>query len=276
MKKIVVIGVIALFIVVGFQPAFANNIIQETENKEKLQFWWIFVHIQEIYGTLDDPQFRPLANVTVEVDSSAFGIFWRPFWSGRTDKNGEADVPIIDSLLYKVMVSKEGFHTYKCLPFVVIISGDYFYYDVYFTMAEDGSPFNETKSSAGNTLNKEDCDCQSVSDINLNGLEYYIELLSLLSKRNPEIAERCEELSNKISILIETADDTPIICLILWIKLVYAIFWGDFWRSIAIFFEENGRLILSKIFLTLVEITMDRIQIILQKARDYNCYWAPD
>jgi hypothetical protein len=99
------------------------------------------VHVKEIYGTVDDPQYRPLANVTVEIKT----VF--PFWRGKTDESGTtAEVIVSHSIKYKVMVSKDGYHTYGCLPYEIVKTTDTWTsdirrYDVYFTMAEDGSPF---------------------------------------------------------------------------------------------------------------------------------------
>jgi hypothetical protein len=121
---------------------------RESKNLEKLQFWYLIVHVKEIYGTVDDPQYRPLANVTVEIKDSIFGIIWEFFWNGTTNENGEIVIDIINALLYKVTISKDGYHTYKCRPSQIVMTGDQFEYHVYFTMAENGSPFTKQSSQS--------------------------------------------------------------------------------------------------------------------------------
>ena len=159
--KTLVMGVVILFIGVGVQPSFA------IESKSTIDTV-IRVHVEEIYGTIEDPQYRPLPNVTVEIKIWDL-IYWYLLWKGTTDESGKTeDVHTVWGLSHKVMVSKEDYHTYKCRPvYGFITEPGVFLYEVYFTMAEDGSPFNETKSSAGTIEKVEDCDCQSVSDINL-------------------------------------------------------------------------------------------------------------
>jgi parallel beta-helix repeat protein len=152
-KEILILIIVGILILSGFGVVVVTSVPtlsyqkemerQKSENKEKLQFWFLKVHVKEIYGTVDDPQYRPLANVTVELTDSIYGIIWHFDWNGTTDESGETEwIMIFPSVIYKVTVSKDGFHTYKCRPFTIFAIEDQpDYVDVYFTMAEDGSPF---------------------------------------------------------------------------------------------------------------------------------------
>lgn len=115
---------------------------QVLESREILLFVWIKVHVKEIYGTVENPEYRALANVTVEIKLSLYGIMWLFYWNGTTNESGGTiTLTDPDGFFHKVKVSKEGYHTYKCLPFTIIFIEWMGVYDVYFTMAEDGSPF---------------------------------------------------------------------------------------------------------------------------------------
>lgn len=131
---------------------------RESENLEKLQSPVIVVHVREIYGTLDNPQYRPLANVKVKISDG--GLFWMNlYWSGTTDENGTTkEIKVIRGFCYKVFVSKYGYHAYKSPSWDVIgIDEGIKIYDVYFTMAENGSPFVKqiTQSSQQQILLKQ-------------------------------------------------------------------------------------------------------------------------
>ncbi len=116
---------------------------QESENKLKLIFVCIETHVTEIYGTVEEPQYRPLANVSVEIESSIFYIFWVHEWSGTTNESGTIiSCPLGEFMSYKVTATKDGYHTYGCLPFEIFYV-EMGHFHVYFTMAEDGSPFTQ-------------------------------------------------------------------------------------------------------------------------------------
>jgi hypothetical protein len=117
---------------------------KESGNTEELVFPFMDIHVEEIYGTLENPQYRPLPDVTVESKDSLFGFIWSFHWRGITHENGATgDIMIINSIMYKITVSKEGYHTYKCSSTQILKTTDLWHYDVYFTMAEDGSPFTQ-------------------------------------------------------------------------------------------------------------------------------------
>ena len=94
----------------------------------------------------------------------------------------------------------------------------------------------------------EDCECQPISNHNLNRLEK----LSILSKNNPEISEKFEELSNRITTLKEINEKlfTPplIICGALLVIMfnVYAI--GVYFGRKGITFENLGFDIIAIMF----------------------------
>jgi hypothetical protein len=115
---------------------------KESENLEKLQFPVVVVHITEIYGTLDDPQRRPLANVKVKITEFPQ---WRAYWRGTTTENGTTEeIKVERGFLYFVYVSKYGYHVYGYPSHKTVgIDEGIKTYDVYFLMAENGSPFTK-------------------------------------------------------------------------------------------------------------------------------------
>ena len=82
---------------------------------------------------------------------------------------------------------------------------------------------------------EEDCNCKPVSNLHLvrierlvNRIVVYNNLLSLLSRHNPEVAEKYQEISDEITALRELTnelkpdtdwEDNPVICMILFIIL---------------------------------------------------------
>lgn len=89
----------------------------------------------------------------------------------------------------------------------------------------------ESKSSIDNKHSEDDCGCEVISNPNfikikglLDRLEAYTKILLVLSKHNPEIAEKCQEISDRIITITDKyeelktealLDDYPIICAIL-------------------------------------------------------------
>ena len=159
MKKILPLFVVGILVLSGLGVAAVSNDTlrdnqmpdetlssqlgsQVSESREILLYAWIKVHVKEIYGTVENPKYRALANVTVKIKWSLCGIIWLSYWNGTTNESGmtitETDP---GGLFHKVKVSKEGYHTYKCLPFTILLIAEMGVYDVYFTMAKDGSPF---------------------------------------------------------------------------------------------------------------------------------------
>ena len=151
-KPLIVVSLCAvvLLVISSSIPTFAfsinesqkQTIKRDSEIKELLQIPYMIVHVKEIYGTVDEPQYRPLANVSVSVRDSLFGIFWEYTWSGITNESGSTPIIWISSFIkYRVSILKDGFHTYRCKSVKKVkVLGDWAI-DVNFTMAEDGSPF---------------------------------------------------------------------------------------------------------------------------------------
>ena len=89
----------------------------------------------------------------------------------------------------------------------------------------------DAKSTISNNESVEDCGCQDVSSQHLVRLERLLDrlevstkILLLLSKHNPEIAEKCQEMFDRITTITDKyeelkpkapLDDYPIICAIL-------------------------------------------------------------
>jgi len=150
MKQIFILITIGIIILSGIGISTAtpcsqltnHQINQESNIKKKLEIPYMIVHVKEIYGTVDEPQYRPLANVTVRVRDSLFGIFWELTWSGTTDETGSTPIIwIVNSIKYWVTILKDDYHTYKCSSSKLISALGDWKIDVNFTMAEDGSPF---------------------------------------------------------------------------------------------------------------------------------------
>ena len=103
-------------------------------NKEESNLWSPYGHIvatvQEIYGTKDTPQYRPLSGVTV----SARGIH-----KVITDENGKGYIFCLNPGLYTVKASKEGYTKKICMALVNIAGTAY----VRFILAEKGSIWDQ-------------------------------------------------------------------------------------------------------------------------------------
>jgi hypothetical protein len=149
-KKILKLIVVGILVLSGFGVSAVTSgpilLSQKqlesrgSENLEKRQYPIIVVHVTEIYGTLDNPQWRPLANVKVKI--TIIPIWWKIYWSGTTDENGTTEeIEVERGFLYEVIVSKIGYHTYKHPPLKDIGIDEIKRYDVYFLMAKNGSPF---------------------------------------------------------------------------------------------------------------------------------------
>jgi hypothetical protein len=153
MGKIIPIFIVSILVLSGIGvstvmscPTLSSQkqlVSQESKNKVKLIFVSIQTHVIEIYGTVEEPQFKPLADVSVEIESSIFGIFWVYEWSGTTNESGTIiSCSLGEFMSYKVTIAKDGYHTYECLPFEILYV-EMGHFHVYFTMAEDGSPFTQ-------------------------------------------------------------------------------------------------------------------------------------
>jgi hypothetical protein len=152
MNKIIPISMIMILALSGIgtftamsyptSSSYKQLVSREPNIKKILEIPYMIVHVKEIYGTVDEPQYRPLANVTVRVRDSLFGIFWEYTWSGTTGESGSTPIIwITNSIKYWVTISKDGYHTYGCSSSKIIFALDQWTIDVNFTMAEDGSPF---------------------------------------------------------------------------------------------------------------------------------------
>lgn len=166
MKKILILAVVGVLILsgLGITAVTSGTTLssqkrlesRESENKETPINPVMVVHVKEIYGTVDDPQYRPLANVTVELAYSVFGIIWQFLWSGTTNESGTTEeVMVLNSIWFKVTVSKDGYHAYGISPSKKVRTTNLLKYDVYFTMAEDGSPFVQQISSQSSQQNSQ-------------------------------------------------------------------------------------------------------------------------
>ena len=139
----------------------------------------------------------------------------------------------------------------------------------------------ENKVSTDKVENVEDCDCQEVSEIDLDNLdkesdrlESYRGLLSLLSKRNSKVAEYYEGLSNSISTLKEIeGDNKSVVCVFLFFRwLRFGLSWALF-MSLSVMFWQLELHLLEKICEYLVIEYMDKSDEIGKLAEYYECWW---
>jgi hypothetical protein len=170
MKKILILAIVGILVFSGIgtagitsEPLTSHKQMQcqRLENKEKLQFAYINVHVKEIYGTFDNPQYRPLANVEVTIEQSTWIFFWELEWKGTTNENGTTGDILLnngEANTFKTTITKEGYHAYGCLPFHIdYFEPGVFFIDVYFTMADDNGPF--IKSVSQQSSNKQNLLC---------------------------------------------------------------------------------------------------------------------
>jgi len=162
---IIAVGLLIVFVTTSM-PALASPSLNATKNQEnnlkeslgkqatstplKKSLWGvsdILVTVKEVFGTVDNPQYRNLPGVKVIIRASFSGIFYLfPFSRGRTDGYGEYGVGWNNALLRaglydKVIISKIGYHTYKCKSYQTFTTPGGYCQFVYFTMAKNGSPF---------------------------------------------------------------------------------------------------------------------------------------
>jgi parallel beta-helix repeat protein len=171
MKKILVIGIIILFVGMGVQPAFANNIIQESENKNNLESPLIIVHVTELYGEPGNPHYRNLANVTVRIID--IPRWWDTYWKGKTGENGRTQEVIVElGLIYKVMISKENYVPYPYEGYSSVLVHEIKKYHVNFTMVKDDSPFVQQYNSQRSQQNSPTVESKSVKTFDKGEILY--------------------------------------------------------------------------------------------------------
>jgi len=110
----------------------------------------LIVHVKEIFGTIDDPQFRPLADVLVKVKMQPFGSFFFPWCGGITDSDGDFVIawqgwmpfPLWIDPTYTI-VSKGGYHAYGSKPYKINPQLGTWFINIDFIMAANGSPFTK-------------------------------------------------------------------------------------------------------------------------------------
>ena len=173
-EKCVIVSLLIIFMLMPISFASADftkegtkyqqNIVGELQTFEKLlpkdkeSLWGtssIIVYVTEIFGTVDNPQYRPLSDVTVRIRASIFengGFYLFPFSKGQTDDGGCYSIswqsplysPFIFSHSNLIMISKEGYHAYASKSYQILWRTPGGYDErLYFTMAADGSPFTK-------------------------------------------------------------------------------------------------------------------------------------
>ena len=170
-EKCVIVSLLIIFMLMPISFASADftkegtkyqqNIVGELQTFEKLlpkdkELLWataaIIVYVTEIFGTVDNPQYRPLSGVTIKIRASLFeygGFYLFPFSKGQTSGGcymclWQGFPPFLFSQSNLVMISKEGYHAYSSKPYQICRTpGSGSDVRLYFTMAEDGSPFTK-------------------------------------------------------------------------------------------------------------------------------------
>ena len=132
MKKLLILGVIALFIGLAFIPSFnAVSISKDIGISNPV----IVVHVTEMYGSPENPQYRNLPNVTVKIKEGP--LWWKTYWSGKTHENGTTEQVNVElGFLYKIIVSKQGYIVFNDDNYAVVGPYEIKEYHVYFTMVE--------------------------------------------------------------------------------------------------------------------------------------------
>jgi hypothetical protein len=126
---------------------------QKSESIISLQYPVIVTHVRELYGTIDNPQYRWLGDVDVKI--IVIPRWWETYWSGITDENGTTDkVKVELGILYKVIISKDNYSAYKDESYHALGPKEIKEYHVYFTMVEDGSPFVKQSSQEFQIFNQ--------------------------------------------------------------------------------------------------------------------------
>jgi hypothetical protein len=102
----------------------------------------------------------------------------------------------------------------------------------------------DNKSSTDNIKNENDCDCETVSDVQLiridkllNTLEFYTKKLSFLFKDNTRFIEKCKELSKSISRIRVMNNEPELLCLFM---IVYFFTVVEFRFDLAYTLFEGG------------------------------------
>ena len=154
----------------------------------------------------------------------------------------------------------------------------------------------DTIKTTSKTL--EDCGCQTVNNHNLNSLielsnrierllsrvEIFTNFISILYKNNPEISEKCEEISSSITTLKEinkelkldsSFTDHLIICIVLETILIPLELVEDSIRNLIHKYEDtnpNLAVLIDYFILTPVIFIWS---IIYEQAYYLDCYWYP-
>jgi len=194
-KNVLVVGVILLFIGVGFQPAFA--VTKDRNNNPP--------DAPEIYGPVRWP-------VNVEIE----------FAFSSTDRDGDDVKYYID---WGDGAEEET--SYYQSGEIVIVCHTYEEIETYLLRAKaiDIYGYESEWSSYYITINEDDCNlcAKKVSKSHLvfiksllDRLEKYDNQISELSKPNPQLEEKYQELSKRITFLTYGSDeDNPFYCDIL-------------------------------------------------------------
>ena len=108
-------------------------------------------------------------------------------------------------------------------------------------------------------VNVEDCDCQKVSEIDLDRLEKITEFKDVL---------------NMISILSDGDEPPPVVCTYLFIRCaLVAEFFGAIY-NLKYKYYENGNIVVYEFLKQLEEMVWDRVLHFANIGRNYGCIWA--
>jgi hypothetical protein len=146
----------------------------------------IFTHVTELYGTPDEPQYRPLPGVTVKIKRVPF--FWN-IWRGLTDETGtteKAKVSPVSS--YKVIVSKNNYLVYGSISHSIVHTHITPYtHHVNFTMVKDDSPFVQQYNSQSSQQYSPSVESKSVeTSIRIHRARSMIPFTLRLTKRESD------------------------------------------------------------------------------------------
>jgi hypothetical protein len=232
-KHLLVVGIVFLFVGMGFQPAFAN-IIENKSLDPPLK--------PTITGPDSGKPGQLLTYVFNIVDPDSNDWRFHIEWG---DGNTEWTIYVPSG------TDKAVSHTWNEKGAYTITA-----------YAQDG--YDENSSNATKTVTiprdkQEDCDCQTVSDVDLNRLDKVTEF---------------KDLSNKISTLVKPGEN-DIICIILIFRWFKFIAFSSICGDIADMFREDGKLDLYKYYLNLMEYFKIKAQETYGEMLELNCISDP-
>jgi hypothetical protein len=248
LNKILVMGIIVIFVGIGVQPAFANIIENSPPGATTIDGPYVGTIWQTCWYTFNssDPDGD---DVRFYIDWGDCTYFVTDFVPSGTEKTETH--------------TWEDFGTFIIKAFAIDTKGN--------IGPESEYPVTIPRDK------QEDCDCQEIDNEKLDKLRedfYRFDInankLPLSFRDNPKF----KELSNKISLFAETTDDNELYCWFLLFKGFYHMFWIEFWWEWAEEFYDRGQLFLSEICDLLADRAEEKLRQNAELAHSIDCFWT--